>query len=76
MGQFKSVTTKRIKEKGYSLPSIWQRNYYEHVIRNDEELEKIREYILYNPLHWATDRENPEAGLPDNRNEMEIISEM
>ncbi len=31
---------------------LWQRNYYEHVIRNDDELNKIREYIIQNPDRW------------------------
>jgi REP element-mobilizing transposase RayT len=39
--------------------SVWQRNYYEHVIRRDESLAKIREYIETNPLRWALDKENP-----------------
>jgi len=34
---------------------LWQRNYYEHIIRNEIELNKIREYILNNPLNWETD---------------------
>ncbi len=34
---------------------VWQRNYYEHVIRNDEELNAIRQYILTNPANWTTD---------------------
>ncbi len=38
---------------------LWQRNYYEHIIRNDDELRRIREYITNNPLQWALDRENP-----------------
>jgi len=38
---------------------LWQRNYYEHVIRNEEDLEKIRSYIELNPLKWALDEENP-----------------
>lgn len=38
---------------------VWQRNYYEHVIRNDRDLERIRDYIVTNPLRWALDRENP-----------------
>jgi hypothetical protein len=38
---------------------FWQRNYHEHVIRNDRELDKIREYVATNPLRWALDRENP-----------------
>jgi putative transposase len=39
---------------------LWQRNYYEHVIQNERELDKIREYIATNPLKWALDRENPQ----------------
>jgi REP element-mobilizing transposase RayT len=31
---------------------IWQRNYYEHIIQNDDELNRIRDYIQYNPLNW------------------------
>lgn len=42
---------------------FWQRNYYEHIIRNDGELAHIRDYIRNNPLCWATDRENPNAPL-------------
>ena len=38
---------------------LWQRNYYEHIIRNDESLNRIREYILTNPKQWELDRENP-----------------
>ncbi|MFQ5913448.1 MAG: hypothetical protein ACE5JS_09720 [Nitrospinota bacterium] len=41
--------------------SVWQRNYYEHIIRNEGELHRIREYIVNNPAEWALDRENPEA---------------
>jgi len=38
---------------------LWQRNYYEHIIRNDESLMRIREYIQMNPLRWEYDGENP-----------------
>jgi hypothetical protein len=38
---------------------FWQRNYYEHIIRNENELNRIREYIQNNPLEWDLDRENP-----------------
>lgn len=38
---------------------LWQRNYYEHVIRNDDDLSRIREYITNNPLQWELDEENP-----------------
>lgn len=40
---------------------LWQRNYYEHVIRDEASLNHIREYILNNPAEWAIDRENPAA---------------
>ena len=48
--------------------SIWQRNYFEHVIRNEQSLNRIRQYILDNPARWEFDRENPEATNPE-RNE-------
>ena len=39
---------------------LWQRSYYEHIIRDEESLNRIREYIGTNPLRWQLDRENPE----------------
>ena len=62
---FKSITTHEytIGVKQYNWPpfngKLWQRNYYEHVIRNEHELNKIREYIINNPLKWDLDVENP-----------------
>ena len=57
---FKSATTKRINEiRGTLGLPVWQRNYYEHIIRNDAELNRAREYISMNPLRWHLDRENP-----------------
>ena len=57
IGSYKSAVTKRINiirnSKGSSL---WQRNYYEHIIRNEESLNRIREYIINNPLSWKTDK--------------------
>ena len=38
---------------------LWQRNYYEHIIRDDEDLDRIRHYIMENPLRWSEDDENP-----------------
>ena len=40
---------------------VWQRNFYEHVIRDESSLQEIREYIVNNPAQWAFDRENPNA---------------
>jgi len=39
---------------------FWQRNYYEHIIRNERELNAIRRYIRDNPAQWALDRDNPD----------------
>jgi len=44
---------------GRSNRPFWQRNYYEHIIRDDEELNAIRQYILDNPRNWPDDPENP-----------------
>jgi len=58
---FKSAITKRINViRGTPGAVIWQRNYYEHVIRNEDKLYKIRQYVQNNPLKWHLDRENPE----------------
>ncbi|MCC7095355.1 MAG: hypothetical protein IT277_14310, partial [Ignavibacteriaceae bacterium] len=53
---FKSSVTKKIRElSGNSELRIWQRNYYEHIIRNDNDLHRIRTYIQNNPLKWELD---------------------
>ncbi len=57
---FKYQSTKRINaQRNDAGTRFWQRNYYEHVIRNDRELNAIREYILHNPLRWDADLDNP-----------------
>jgi REP element-mobilizing transposase RayT len=56
---YKYQTTKRINQiRGTPGAPEWQRNYYEHIIRNDDELSRIREYIQNNPAAWKTDDEN------------------
>jgi hypothetical protein len=56
---FKALATRRIRQAGVTA-FAWQRNYYEHIIRDEESLNRIREYIVNNPLQWALDRENPD----------------
>jgi putative transposase len=62
---FKSISTLEYAAgvKQYGWPSfqgrLWQRNYYEHIIRDEETLNLIREYISTNPARWAQDHENP-----------------
>ena len=58
---FKSAVSRRINDlRGTPYAPVWQRNYYEHVIRNENDLNEIREYIVNNPLKWDLDRENPQ----------------
>ena len=57
---FKSAVTKRINELRQSLGvKIWQRNYWEHIVRNETELHRIREYIHNNPAQWELDKLHP-----------------
>jgi putative transposase len=59
IGQFKSITTKRINmDRHSSGESAWQRGFYDHIIRNAKSMNQIREYIASNPLKWDYDREN------------------
>jgi hypothetical protein len=46
---------------------LWQRNYYEHIIRNEDSWHRIRQYIVNNPSQWALDRENLAAGTGSSR---------
>jgi len=64
---FKTFSSRRINElrRSRGVP-VWQRGYYEHVIRNETSLRRIERYIETNPLRWDLDRENPRnvgAGL-------------
>jgi len=57
---FKSIATKRINEirQTPSAP-VWQRNYYERIVRDEIEFDRIREYIIDNPANWKDDENNP-----------------
>jgi putative transposase len=73
VGGFKSAVTKRIKALRDSLDTpIWQRNYFEHIIRNEESLNRIRQYIFDNPVRWEFDRENPFAATPEPKDAWRI----
>ena len=59
IGVFKTVSTKSINLlNGTPGHQIWQRNYYERIIRNGQELDAIRAYIQSNPLNWTEDSKN------------------
>jgi putative transposase len=57
---FKAAATKRIRERFNKNAPVWQRNYFERVIRDGEEFSTARRYILENPARWEWDGENPE----------------
>jgi REP element-mobilizing transposase RayT len=64
IGTFKSLCVnewlKDIKENRINVAGkFWQRNYYEHIVRDENSLNRIREYIMNNPLRWHLDKENP-----------------
>ncbi|MCI0844512.1 MAG: transposase [Chloroflexi bacterium] len=54
---YSSLTINRFR--GTTGEPVWQRNYYEHVVRNEKDLDAIRKYIVENPLKWELDPENP-----------------
>lgn len=60
VGYFKMNAAKRANEiRLASGVPLWQRNYYEHIIRNEADLRRIREYIANNPLKWELDQLHP-----------------
>jgi REP element-mobilizing transposase RayT len=69
VGAFKSITTREyvlgVRRLGW--PSfrqrVWQRNYYEHVIRGEDDLGEIRSYVVTNPMRWELDPENPQRTM-------------
>lgn len=52
---FKGAATKRINNIRMNSVPVWQRNYWEHIIRNEESYHRIAEYIVNNPLNWQND---------------------
>ena len=67
VGQFKSIVTKRINQmRNTPGAAVWQRNYYEHVIRNEDELNRLRQYILDNPVQWEMDENNPNRQVDES----------
>jgi putative transposase len=67
IGYFKYQSTKLVNESRRTPGArVWQRGFYDHVIRDDESLNRIREYIITNSRRWHLDRENPEACKKDD----------
>lgn len=68
IGSFKSIVAKTANKQFPRIGFAWQSRFYDHIIRNDESLQKIREYIQTNPQMWERDRNLPagEAGNLEN----------
>ncbi len=68
VGAYKSLVAngclKIYKSNGQMMGKLWQRNYWEHIVRNEQELFRIRQYIENNPVKWEYDKLN---GGPGNR---------
>ncbi len=65
---YKYESTKLANQSSASAARrLWQPSYYEHVVRNEKDLDRIREYIINNPLQWALDEENPDNPKRDDR---------
>jgi REP element-mobilizing transposase RayT len=60
IGAFKTTAATRInKLRGLVGVPVWQKSFYDRIVRNERELERIQKYILYNPIQWEEDRDNP-----------------
>jgi len=71
---FKSAVTKRVNAlRGTPGARLWQHNYYEHVIRNEHDLNDTRQYILDNPVKWDMDENNPDRQINELKTRGELI---
>ena len=60
---FKSIATKNINQmRGMPGEKVWQRNYWEHIVRDENEYQRISEYIINNPMKWDMDKLNGGTG--------------
>lgn len=69
---FKTFSARQINDirRTPGVP-VWQRNYYEHIVRSETELIRIREYVANNPPQWEMDRENPSCAVDPSKSKAE-----
>ena len=58
IGSYKSAVSRKINESQHEFTFQWQKSFYDHIIRNEISLAKIRQYIISNPINWLEDRNN------------------
>ena len=64
MKSFKAAVTRELRILAFhGEEAVWQPNYHDRVIRNEDGLNRIRDYIAYNPIAWRYDHENPSHQL-------------
>ncbi len=64
IGFYKMNTSKTINIANDTRGApVWQQNYYEHIIRNEDSLNRIRRYIQENPIQWSINPENPNRAI-------------
>jgi len=61
IGSFKSAVSHRIRQQ-YNISHLWQRNYYEHILRDEADWNLAYRYVDANPMNWDDDEENPVHG--------------
>lgn len=75
VGAYKAAVSRRVNaSEGTPGRAVWQRNYYEHVIRNERQLNRIRRYIEDNPANWMLDHENPQGDCYGQKEKQESFS--
>ncbi len=68
---FKTFSARGINESRRTPGEpIWQRNYFDRIIRDENELNRILEYIIYNPLKWEEDKDNPQNWNSHTKNSL------
>jgi REP element-mobilizing transposase RayT len=61
IAQFKAAVTNRVRKSvNNDKFQLWQKGFYEHIIRDDKDLARIRDYISTNAINWQVDQENPD----------------
>jgi REP element-mobilizing transposase RayT len=68
---YKAVSARAIRST-INADFRWQRNYYEHIVRNEESLNRIRQYIVDNPIRWDSDRDNPAVITPEPKDAWQL----
>jgi len=75
VGAYKSAVARRVNETGGTPgAAVWQRNHYEHVIRSEQQLSRIRRYVEANPANWMLDHENPQGNCYGQSEKQQIFT--